>query len=489
MATRAIVVMAVVVNRRDLAIVNCERGPEIAAPRPASHRQFFAARHLRIRGRRHVVRRGGKSIGPSVGESLSHVDATLRTLAHSLVDGPLARLAEAGVRVHSVKAGCKDQRRDGENDFLVALFYEDVWDRAGSADLARCLLRNHKLFARAAKSDLWSVLGIDSRHWSGITSSLYNYDSLLPRDEQNELVELYEQERDEQGKSKRGIKRRSDAHEGPGREGRAKRTASASPTKPVDPAQFWPEESPDADGGGDDAEAQVKGKDNGAVRHDERLLTSARASVHTTTTPKKAKEPDPPRSTKTKPEQPPKRSVARDDGDSDSDTESEEEMLTLKLRSPSKSPVKGQGPGRPRDGEEPRTPAKIRSALQPRGPQGGTPGRDGAADSGKDEEKERERERGEAQGSARYEQQQQQQQRDRSAVLGLGLETRKLPQSRARETGNGPHEEGDKVSEGGAHEGATASTSSTKTHGHAHAHRPASARDMARSRGARGEGI
>ncbi|PWN25509.1 hypothetical protein BDZ90DRAFT_67107 [Jaminaea rosea] len=87
------------------------------------------------------------------------VDYGFRTLAYSIIDGPLSQCKSANV--HTVKVDCADHRKNGEQ--LISLFYEDVWDEAASTEIARIMLRHHCQYSRAAKTDLHSALGINSK--------------------------------------------------------------------------------------------------------------------------------------------------------------------------------------------------------------------------------------------------------------------------------------------------------------------------------------
>lgn len=95
---------------------------------------------------------------------LQWVDAVTRTLAHSVLNGPLSKLE--GVVVHTVKVTCKDQVK--EKEWMIALFFEDFWDENVATRVAECLVREHGQFVRSGKSDLWSVLGITSKVSSSV---------------------------------------------------------------------------------------------------------------------------------------------------------------------------------------------------------------------------------------------------------------------------------------------------------------------------------
>ncbi|CAO1636025.1 unnamed protein product [Parajaminaea phylloscopi] len=156
----------------------------------------------------------------------AYVDGTFRALAHSIVDGPLSKTR---ANVHTVKVSCCDRLRDGK-EYLIALHFDDIWSAETAREVAETVIRHHSQFSRACKTDLYSVLEIDSKHWSGLSSSLYNLNTLVPQDVQKELKEAYQED-----KALRNSKSRSPEQ-------------SRWPTgqqKPVSPSTFWPDEAVD----------------------------------------------------------------------------------------------------------------------------------------------------------------------------------------------------------------------------------------------------
>lgn len=63
--------------------------------------------------------------------------------------------------MHTLKVSCSDQTRDGEH--LVALYYDNIWDRDASREIVECVIEQHGQVRSAAKADLWSVLGLHSK--------------------------------------------------------------------------------------------------------------------------------------------------------------------------------------------------------------------------------------------------------------------------------------------------------------------------------------
>ncbi|CAO1632624.1 unnamed protein product [Sympodiomycopsis kandeliae] len=123
--------------------------------------------------------------------SAEYVDITFKILAWSVTNGPLSKLTN--VNCFGVKAACADTLK--EDKHVIVLYFEDVWDRDQAHAVLKCVIRHHCLFPSAAKTDLYTVLGIDRSHWSGIKSSIYTCNGLIPKDVQDELKAEYQAEK------------------------------------------------------------------------------------------------------------------------------------------------------------------------------------------------------------------------------------------------------------------------------------------------------
>lgn len=88
------------------------------------------------------------------------VDSTFKTLAYSLIDGPLSKTTLSTVT--GVKAACCDTIRDGE-EHMVALYFDDVWSKDAAREVAEIVIRHHSQFSRGCKADIYTLLGIDSK--------------------------------------------------------------------------------------------------------------------------------------------------------------------------------------------------------------------------------------------------------------------------------------------------------------------------------------
>lgn len=110
-------------------------------------------------------------------KSLEYVDSTFRILAESIAHGPLSKLDHP--KVHTVKAALLDESRkddDGKKpkETMIALYFENIWNANDARTVIECVLRHHSLFSRAAKSDLYTLLGIDSNVSEMLRSSTSN---------------------------------------------------------------------------------------------------------------------------------------------------------------------------------------------------------------------------------------------------------------------------------------------------------------------------
>ena len=91
-------------------------------------------------------------------KAAEYVDATFGILARSIANGPLSKLEWPAV--HTVKAALKD---DDRPEHMIALYFDDCFNPDAGRAVMECILLHHFLPSRAAKSDLYTLLGIDSK--------------------------------------------------------------------------------------------------------------------------------------------------------------------------------------------------------------------------------------------------------------------------------------------------------------------------------------
>ncbi|SCV73417.1 BQ2448_7343 [Microbotryum intermedium] len=73
--------------------------------------------------------------------------------------------------------------------YVICVYCDDSWDRDGVGKAFKCLVRDLGLISSAYKSDANTLLGIDSKHSSGIRSSLYGKTDFMTKDEIDQAIE------------------------------------------------------------------------------------------------------------------------------------------------------------------------------------------------------------------------------------------------------------------------------------------------------------
>ncbi|KAF8178606.1 hypothetical protein K438DRAFT_1844078 [Mycena galopus ATCC 62051] len=113
------------------------------------------------------------------------VDVIWSNLATSLVEGPLAATCAFRAKVATSSA-------DGDaKQHLICIYMPDVYDKDAVTEVMKVLLRNHGMSLSGVKSNMYTVLGIDSKHPSGIPSTTWKNAALLPDSESKALKEAY----------------------------------------------------------------------------------------------------------------------------------------------------------------------------------------------------------------------------------------------------------------------------------------------------------
>ncbi|KAJ6624305.1 translation initiation factor eIF 4e-like domain-containing protein [Mycena sp. CBHHK59/15] len=114
------------------------------------------------------------------------VDAIWSSLATSLISGPLAVTCAWRAKVATSPADA-----DVSTQHLICLYMPDVYDKPAVTDVMRILLKNHGLSLSGAKANLYTALGLDSKHPSGVPSTTWKNAALLPEAESKALKDAY----------------------------------------------------------------------------------------------------------------------------------------------------------------------------------------------------------------------------------------------------------------------------------------------------------
>ncbi|KAI6116072.1 hypothetical protein F5141DRAFT_1266595 [Pisolithus sp. B1] len=131
------------------------------------------------------------------------VDAIWASVARSLSSGPLASTVASAAKV----ATSPEHETPGYQH-VICIYVPDVYDRDNVVEVMKVLLRQHGVNLSGVKSDLYTSIGLDSKHPSGVPSTVHNdinlrtslnsitfrsgsNTALLPDSEIRELKEAY----------------------------------------------------------------------------------------------------------------------------------------------------------------------------------------------------------------------------------------------------------------------------------------------------------
>ncbi|SGZ13095.1 BQ5605_C028g10548 [Microbotryum silenes-dioicae] len=113
-----------------------------------------------------------------------NVDAIWAKVVNAIAK-PDGALAKTGI-VHTAKVSTHAEEGQG---YVICIYCDDSWDRDGVGKAFKCLVRELGLVSSAYKSDANTLLGIDSKHSSGIRSSLYGKTDFMTKDEIEQAIE------------------------------------------------------------------------------------------------------------------------------------------------------------------------------------------------------------------------------------------------------------------------------------------------------------
>ncbi|KAJ7350466.1 hypothetical protein DFH08DRAFT_861537 [Mycena albidolilacea] len=116
------------------------------------------------------------------------VDVIWASLAKSLVEGPLAATSAFRVKVAT------SPENGNASQHLICIYIPDVYDKDAVTEVMKVLLRNHGMNLSGVKSNMYTALGIDSKHPSGLQSTTWKTTAILSDSESKALKEAYFEE-------------------------------------------------------------------------------------------------------------------------------------------------------------------------------------------------------------------------------------------------------------------------------------------------------
>lgn len=102
------------------------------------------------------------------------VDAVWAKVARSVAYGPLH-----DVGVTTAKVATLDPATGDMGTHSVMIYVDDIYDKDKATKVLVSLLEEHGIEPSASKSDFYTMLGIDSKHASGMRSSIWRPSELV----------------------------------------------------------------------------------------------------------------------------------------------------------------------------------------------------------------------------------------------------------------------------------------------------------------------
>ncbi|KAF8578507.1 hypothetical protein K439DRAFT_1638792 [Ramaria rubella] len=113
------------------------------------------------------------------------VDTVWSRIATSMVTGPLSETVAYLAKVATTPANESSAQR------VICIYMPDVFDKEKVTEIMRILLRNHGLNLSGVKSNLYTEIGLDSKHSSRIQSTIWKNTDLLKDSEIKELKDAF----------------------------------------------------------------------------------------------------------------------------------------------------------------------------------------------------------------------------------------------------------------------------------------------------------
>lgn len=114
------------------------------------------------------------------------VDLIWSTVATSLIEGPLSKTSAT-----LTKVATSPKNEQPNHQHLLCLYLPNVYDKDSVTEVMKILLRNHGLNLSGVKSNLYTEMGLDSKHPSGIQSTVWRNNSLMKDTEIKELKDAF----------------------------------------------------------------------------------------------------------------------------------------------------------------------------------------------------------------------------------------------------------------------------------------------------------
>ncbi|PIL33417.1 hypothetical protein GSI_04039 [Ganoderma sinense ZZ0214-1] len=114
------------------------------------------------------------------------VDMIWSSLANSLVSGPLSSTS-----AFLAKVATSPQDDTPNYSHLICVYMPDAYDQSSVLEVMKVLLRNHGMNLMGVKTNLYTSIGLDSKHPSGVSSTVWKNTALMKDSEIKALREEY----------------------------------------------------------------------------------------------------------------------------------------------------------------------------------------------------------------------------------------------------------------------------------------------------------
>ncbi|RDX49251.1 hypothetical protein OH76DRAFT_541862 [Lentinus brumalis] len=114
------------------------------------------------------------------------VDMIWNSIANSLVSGPLSATS-----AFLAKVATSPQNDTSNYSHLICVYMPDVYDQDKVTEVMKVLLRNHGQSLMGVKTNLYTSIGLDSKHPSGISSTVWKNTALMKDSEIKQLKDEY----------------------------------------------------------------------------------------------------------------------------------------------------------------------------------------------------------------------------------------------------------------------------------------------------------
>ncbi|KAG8903649.1 hypothetical protein FRB99_002887 [Tulasnella sp. 403] len=113
------------------------------------------------------------------------VDSLWNKISTSIVDGPLAVTTAQLAKVSTTKAS------DEQSQHVICLYLPNIFDKDEAKKVLQILIKEHGITPTGAKPDLYTHINLDSKHKSGIRSTVWQPRELLSDAEIKALRDAY----------------------------------------------------------------------------------------------------------------------------------------------------------------------------------------------------------------------------------------------------------------------------------------------------------